>query len=158
MAAWIRRRLTDPILLLLHQGITPEKIALSIVLGLTLGVVPMLGTTSLLCFAAALALRLNQPAIQLINYLVYPLQLALLVPLLQLGERVFGEPSRGLTLNGILDMVKATPWHAVTSLWTATMHALVVWLVLAAVTGLLLYPVLIFILRRTVRRTQEVTV
>ena len=72
------RRLILPILNLLRQGITPEKIALSIAFGIALGVFPVIGATTLLCAAAAIVLRLNLPAIQLVNYFVYPLQIALL--------------------------------------------------------------------------------
>ena len=52
-AGFLRRRIVIPILDLLRQGITPEKIALSIALGITLGVTPVLGSTSILCFLAA---------------------------------------------------------------------------------------------------------
>ena len=148
MPEWVRRRVTAPILQLLRQGITPEKIALSIALGVTLGIAPMLGTTSLLCFLAALALRLNQPAIQLVNYLVYPLQLALLVPFLKLGERVFGAQASGLSLSQITGMVRAHPWNAINTLWIATVHALVVWLILSAVMAGILYSVLAVVLRQ----------
>lgn len=43
------RRLIRPILDLLRQGVTPEKIALSIALGGALGVFPALGSTTALC-------------------------------------------------------------------------------------------------------------
>ena len=39
-ARWLRRRIVNPILDLLRQGITPEKVALSIALGLTLAAPP----------------------------------------------------------------------------------------------------------------------
>jgi hypothetical protein len=38
-----------------------------------LGVFPAPGCPTLLCALAALVLRLNPPAIQLVNYFVYPL-------------------------------------------------------------------------------------
>ncbi|HUB58966.1 MAG TPA: DUF2062 domain-containing protein, partial [Candidatus Micrarchaeia archaeon] len=53
------RRMARPILQLLRQGVTPEKLALSIALGAALGVFPVLGTTTALCALAALLLRLN---------------------------------------------------------------------------------------------------
>lgn len=67
-----RRRIVNPLVDLLRQGITSEKIALSIALGITLGITPVIGSTSILCFLAAILLGLNAPAIQLVNYLVYP--------------------------------------------------------------------------------------
>jgi hypothetical protein len=42
------RRVVDPILGLMTQGITPEKIALSLAFGIVLGVFPMLGSTTIL--------------------------------------------------------------------------------------------------------------
>ena len=60
----------------LRQGITPEKIALTIALAAGIGVFPLLGTTTVLCFAIGVPLRLNQALMQLVNYLVYPLQIA----------------------------------------------------------------------------------
>ena len=84
------RRGFDTIVGLLRQGITPEKIAMAVALSVALGVFPVLGTTTLLCAAAATLLGLNLPAMQLVGWLVYPLQLVLLVPLMRLGSRLFG--------------------------------------------------------------------
>ena len=63
-----------PIINLLKQGITPEKISLCIALGVMLGVFPVIGSTMILCTIASLSLKLNLPLIQIISYLVYPLQ------------------------------------------------------------------------------------
>src|SRR5713101_5645003 len=86
------RRVVGPIGELLRQGVTPEKIALSVALGAALGVFPVIGATTTLCALAALILRLNLPAIQIVNYVVYPLQIALLIPFFRIGERLFGAP------------------------------------------------------------------
>jgi uncharacterized protein (DUF2062 family) len=48
----------------------PRKISLCIALGFALGVFPVLGMTTLLCAFSAFALRLNLPAIQVVNFLV----------------------------------------------------------------------------------------
>src|SRR5258706_253132 len=90
IASFWQRRVVIPILNQLKQGITPEKIALTIALGALLSVFPILGATTLLCSLAAFALRLNQPIIQVINYLAYPLQIALLIPFYRAGERLLG--------------------------------------------------------------------
>src|SRR5262249_2671304 len=84
--------ITRPSLNLLRQGFTPEKIALTIAVGLVLGVTPILGSATLLCTLAAGLLRLNLGAIQLVNGIVYPLQLALVIPFLRIGAWLFGAP------------------------------------------------------------------
>jgi len=58
--------------------------------GLLWGVFPLVGTSTLLCTISALCLRLNIAVVQAVNYLVYPLQLVLLVPFMKLGAFVTG--------------------------------------------------------------------
>jgi uncharacterized protein (DUF2062 family) len=147
-AGFFRRRIVIPILDLLRQGITPEKIALSIALGITLGVTPVLGSTSLLCFLAAVVFRLNVPAIQLVNYFVYPLQFALLIPFIRMGEWIFAARPASVSVSQILNLIRADVWSAVAVLWTATMHALVAWLALGSLASLVLYLLLAPALRR----------
>ena len=148
MQEYLHRRLVRPILDLLTQGITPEKIALSIAFGLVLGMFPALGWSTLLCLVLALWLKLNVPAMQLVNYLSYPLQLALLVPFLRAGEFLFRAPRLAISLPQILAMVKANVWHAITSLWAATMHAIVAWALVAPVAVWVIYKILAPILKR----------
>ena len=148
IAGWLRRKIVNPSIDLLRQGITPEKIALSIALGLTLGVTPVLGSTSILCWMAAVLLRLNLPAIQLVNYIMSPLQLALWVPFIRIGEWIFAAPPVRITLAGIAGLIRADVWHAITTLWTATIHALVAWFMLGSLVSLVTYVLLTPLLRR----------
>jgi uncharacterized protein (DUF2062 family) len=147
-----KNRLIAPFIELLRQGISPEKIALTIALGIMLGVTPVLGTTTLLCTLAALALRLNLPAIQLVNALVYPLQIILLIPFFKLGAFVFHTSAAAISLKGIEAMIHAGIWSAIESLWILTLHALVVWAVLGAIITALLYPVLVIFVRHLWKR------
>ena len=136
--SWLRRRVWAPILDLLRQGLTPEKIALSLAAGITLGIFPVLGSTTLLCAVAAYALRLNLPAIQLVNYLVYPLQIALLLPFLRAGEWLFGAERLPFSVAEILALLRADVGLAFATLWTATWHAVVVWAFVGPVVFVLL--------------------
>jgi hypothetical protein len=143
----VRRRILERVLAALRQGLTPEKVALSIALGVVLGVTPVLGSTSALCLAAAALFGLNLPLIQLVNQLVYPLQLALLVPFIRLGEWLLAaEPSR-LSLPQILGLVKDDVWAAIAALWTATLHALAAWLVAGFLASLVMYFFLVRLFR-----------
>src|SRR5215510_2180462 len=98
MASFLRRRLVDPILELLRQGVTPEKIALSFALGLGIGIFPVLGVSTVLCTVIAIALRLNLPAIHLANYAASPLQLLLIIPFVRMGEHVVNDPPQPLSI------------------------------------------------------------
>ena len=155
MSGFLRRRLVQPILDLLRQGITPEKIALSIALGITLGVTPVIGSTSILCFVAALLLGLNLPAIQLVNYFVYPLQLALLIPFLQTGTHIFGGSAVDFSLGQIFHLIRTDVWRALAILWTATLRAMLLWLIASPIVAAAIYFVLAPALRRLAEAIQQ---
>ena len=154
----LRPRIVVPLLDLLRQGITPEKLAFSIALGITLGVTPVLGSTTMLCLLAAAVLRLNLPAIQLVNCLVYPLQLALLIPFIRIGGWVFSAPPVLTSMYQARELIRSGGWTTITTLWDATLHGLVVWLALGSLASLLLYALLLPLIRRlghSLRREAE---
>jgi hypothetical protein len=130
------------------MGITPEKIALSLAFGMVLGTFPVLGSTTILCTLAVFLFGLNFPAIQIVNYFVYPLQLALLVPLLRAGRILFRGPPLPFKLADILAMIRVSPSSAIRVLWIATLHAIVAWAIVAVPMILLLNAVLRPAMRR----------
>ena len=149
---FIRQHLLPPLINLLKQGVTPEKMALSFALGAIIGVFPALGWTTILCAAIAFAFRLNLPAIQLVNYLIYPVQLILLLPFYQLGEKLFHAPHLPISPPQILAMAKTNLHATVTFLWSTTWHAIVVWAMLAPFATAILYFALLPLLRRVIAR------
>lgn len=142
----------QPFLELLRQGVSPEKIALTIALGIVLGVTPVLGSTLLLCTGASVALGLNLPAIQLVNALVYPLQLLFLIPFYKVGARMFGADASTISLDGVLTLIQSGVLLAIRTLWVVTVHALVAWLILGAAACSILYVVLVPVIRRLWKR------
>ena len=129
---FLRRRIIDPVLTLLKQGVTPEKIALSLAFGIAIGVLPVLGSGTLLCTVAAILLRLNLPAMQAANWISYPLQLALLIPFFRWGEIAFAAPHVPLTPSQLVGMFQADFWGSIRALWDTTLRGIAVWAVAAA--------------------------
>jgi uncharacterized protein (DUF2062 family) len=150
---FFRRQIVRPILELLRQGVTPEKMALSLALGVALGVFPVLGTTTALCALVAFIWRLNLPAIQIVNYFVYPLQIALLIPFFRVGEKLFGAPHLPLSLTQIPAMVHASFWGATRFLWTTIWHAAAAWCLIAPAFVVFAYVSIVPLLRRVVTGT-----
>jgi uncharacterized protein (DUF2062 family) len=141
-------RWLQPIVDQLRQGISPQKIALTIALGIVLGITPALGTTVVLCTVAAIVFRLNLPVIQLVNGLVYPLQLILLIPFYRMGAWMFGADVSTISLHGVVTLIRSGMWQAIRTLWVVTLHALAAWLLLGAAASGILYIVLIPVMRR----------
>ena len=142
------RKFVLPIIDLLRQGITPEKIALSLAFGIGLGVFPVLGSTTILCTLAAILFRLNLPAIQLVNYFVYPLQLALLIPFMRFGENLFRSPRVSLSLTIIFESIKRSAWQTTKTYWTTGWHAMAAWCLVGPLAIWVMYLVLAPALRK----------
>jgi len=152
MRGFLRRRLADPVLLLLRQGLTPEALALSLALGATLGLFPVLGATTALCVAAGLALRLSHPALQLANYAVYPLQVPLILVFVRLGERFAGATPMPFSVERLLFFFREDPLAFFERFGRTGFHAILGWLALAPLFGAALYLGLLPLLRYAARQ------
>jgi hypothetical protein len=152
----VRKRLVDPIVQLLTQGITAEKIALSLAFGIALGVFPVLGTTTLLCLIAALLFRLNLAAVQLVNILVYPLWFALLIPFIRVGERLFGSKPLEMTAVQMIALAHADFLFSIRVLWLTALRAAAAWMLIGPPLIIGLYLALVPIVRR-LERLQVIT-
>jgi hypothetical protein len=88
------------------------------------------------------------PAIQIVNYFVYPLQIALLIPFFRVGEKLFGAAHLPLSVAQILAAVHASFWGAIRFMWTTIWHAAVAWCLIAPLFVAMTYVVLVPLLRR----------
>jgi uncharacterized protein (DUF2062 family) len=138
----------EPVLAQLRQGITPDKLALSLALGVVLSAIPVLGITALFCVAAAAALRLNQPAILAANYAATPLQVVLFVPFFRAGAWAFGAPPVSFSLEQVRAELQAGIWPTIVRYWDANLRAVGVWALAAPVAAFLLFAVFRRVLRR----------
>jgi uncharacterized protein (DUF2062 family) len=145
---FFHRRLVQPVAAMLRMGSSPERLAWSIAAGAAIGINPLLGSTTALCIAVALVFRLNIVASQLGNHLVYPLELALLIPFLKAGSLLFRAAPVPIAPQAILKAARSHPIALVEQLWLWEWHALVVW---AAVASILL-PVIALTLTPLLRR------
>lgn len=148
MRRFLHDRLLLPLIGLIRQGVTPNQLSLSLALGVCISCFPVLGVTTILCTVTALSLSLNVPAILLANWTAVPLQLLLLIPLIRLGERVFGSPRLSLAPAQIATMFQAEPWKMTLQLWTWVWHAIVAWALVAPIACVLMILPLRFLLGR----------
>jgi uncharacterized protein (DUF2062 family) len=128
LRATLRSRIVAPVLEQLLQGLSPDRIALTIGVGLAIAVIPVIGVTTILSVLAAWALRLNHPIIQMINWTSAPLQLLCILPFFRMGERLFGAPRFTLSLDELLAMGQTDALGTLSRLGTTAAHAVVAWM------------------------------
>jgi len=148
----LRARMSATLRGLLHHGHTPERIAISVACGVAIGLFPIFGTTTLLCIVAAVILRLNHPAIQVSNQLMYPVQIPLIVVFVRMGESMLGVAPIPFSATLMVAELRANPGSLFQRFGTASLHGIVGWLVVAPVVVAATYAVALPVVRLVSRR------
>ncbi|MFP4023703.1 MAG: DUF2062 domain-containing protein [Thiohalospira sp.] len=131
IAIYLQNKLIKPLVNFLKEGLSPEKLALSVALGFTIGILPVLGITTIMCALVAVIFRINMPAIQLINYFVYPLQLVLFIPFLKFGAFIFHSEGLIFSISFIKELLQQDFWLAAKLFWKANLGAIIMWFALS---------------------------
>ena len=145
---WWRRHVLDVTVAQLRQGITPQKIALTIALGVVLGLFPILGSTTALCLLAGLLLKLNQPVIQLVNWVAAPLQIPGIYFFVRAGEWLTRTPPVSFSITALLAAFKASPVRFLQQYGTTGLRGVLAWTLISPGIAVLLYLLALPPLRR----------
>ncbi len=149
-----QRRVRDPLIALFVQGLTPDKIALTLGVGTACALFPFLGFTSLLTFGVGLWLRLNQPLLQTFNQLLGPVQLLLIVVYVRLGEWLWQAQDSRFTIAEMLRVFReASIGDFLHTFGWAGIHAFTAWVLTAPVLIASVY----FTVRPALRRLASKT-
>ena len=130
---------TQKIRQLMAEGTSPQKLSMTIAIGIILGLFPLIGATSLLCLGASFALGLNKVFIQMVNYLVYPVQLVLFIPLIKAGNQVFNFSGSTVDYQNLFHIFKTDTLAAMGEFGYLLLSAILLWLILALPLSVLLY-------------------
>jgi hypothetical protein len=107
----------------------------------------VIGATTLLGLAFGVVFRVNHPALQLANWLAYPLQLLMIVPLVRLGEWLSGAPPVSFSVVQVVATTSADPVGALGRYGVTGLHGILGWIAVLPVVVLVLYRTLLPVLR-----------
>ncbi|RKO99508.1 hypothetical protein CXG81DRAFT_20418 [Caulochytrium protostelioides] len=140
--AWLYAKIVQPLIDALKQGLSPDKLALSLACGVAAGLYPVPGLTAVVAFILALGFGLNVPVVQAVNFSLTAAELALAIPTLRFGERLLGLDPLPLTPGELWDQLRsqfvATLGQALRAVAAATFG----WAVIAVPATYLLYQLL----------------
>src|ERR1700733_14471812 len=134
--------LLEPLLALLRQGISPQRLALCVAIAVVVGNIPILGVSTILCAFIALIFRLNLPAIQLVQAAMAPTQILLIIPFVRLGEWILRLPPQPVSIKEALALMAQGAGYAIVALWDSILHAGLAWVIVAPFIVFLFYKVL----------------
>ncbi len=145
---WVRR-VVDPLVAQLTQGVTPDKLAATLAVGTACSLFPFLGFTSLLNLAVGVRLRMNQPILQTLNQLLGAVQLVLIIGYVRAGEWLWRAGEDRFTVADVLRVFReASLGDFLHRFGWAGVHAFSAW----ALTTPLLITAVYFAFRPVMRR------
>jgi hypothetical protein len=132
-----KRWLVEPVKTQLTRGIAPDKLGWTIAAAVTLGIFPIMGTPSVICFLFGAAFRLNQPVLHAFKTLVYPLHLALILVFIRLGQRLHGVPLLTLSIPQMVARFRDDPALFARDFGLAAWHGITAWLIVAPIIAII---------------------
>jgi hypothetical protein len=151
--AWFKKRLIDPIMGQLVQGYSVETVALSIAVGLGIACIPILGVSTFLGIIIASLFSLNHIVLQTINYIAYPLQIALIIPFLMLGQRFFSDEIIPLDLSLMFTEFSTSPALFFQNYAMVALYGFLLWLLTLPIA----IPATYFVIKPVIRGLTNVS-
>ncbi len=147
-----QRRVAGPVMALLTQGVTPDRIALTLAVGTACSLLPFLGFTALTNLGVGLWLRLNQPILQTLNQILGPVQIALILVYVRIGEKIWGAPEMPLSIGQLVTSFKDDPGGFFVRFGWTGVHAATAWVISVPVILAVVYYPLRLLMRKIAKK------
>ena len=140
-------KVKDKTTALLKQGLTPKELIQSIIVSGLISTVPILGVSTFMITAVSLKRKLNLPVMISMSYLLWPVQILLIIPFIRVGEFIFSVPQNHHTVEEIINSFQNSFFQTLTQLSFALVCGLGGWLFTAVPIAVGIYGVSLLFLK-----------
>ncbi|DAZ92643.1 TPA: hypothetical protein N0F65_009058 [Lagenidium giganteum] len=156
MSGFFEERLKAPVMKLLKSGASPESIALAMAFGITGGIFPIPGVTTVPVMLAVFVFRLNPVAAMLTNYLCTPLNIATVPVFILYGNSFFGNGDAGdFSVSKFMEDMKTDTLNTLLNFRFTLLNAVYIWLAVLPVATFVIYFILAIVLRRVMPKSKD---
>ena len=132
-------RVLIPISSIRKQEFSSETLALSVSIGIIGGAFPVLGFASYICLILTLIFKQNIIIVQVANWLVYPLQIILLIPFMKLGNSILTGSDLTITINQVVAAFQSGLLNGIREIGMISLYAIIAWAAFAIPALFILY-------------------
>lgn len=133
---------------LLNQGLTPKELCQSIIVSGLISTVPILGVSTFMITTVSLKRKLNFPVMISLSYLMWPVQILLIIPFIRVGEFIFSVPRNHHTVDEITSSFQRSFFLTLSHLSFELLCGLGGWLITAVPIAVGVYWVSLLFLKR----------
>ena len=95
-------KVKDKTTALFKQGLTPKELSQSLIVSGLISTIPILGVSTFMITTVSLKRKLNLPIMISLSYLMWPVQILMIIPFIRLGEFIFSVPRNHHTAEEII--------------------------------------------------------
>ena len=139
--------LKTKIIALFKQGLTPVELTQSIIVSGLISTIPILGVSTFLLTALSLKRKLNLPIMIAQSYLMWPIQVVMIIPFINIGEFIFSVPKTNHSAQEIIASFQNSFFATLSHLSFELLCGFGGWLLTAVPFSAGLYLTSIFILK-----------
>ena len=139
--------LKTKIIALFKQGLTPIELTQSIIVSGLISTIPILGVSTFLLTALSLKRKLNLPIMIAQSYLMWPIQVIMIIPFINIGEFIFSVPKTNHSAQEIIASFQNSFFATLSHLSFELLCGFGGWLLTAVPFSVGVYLVSIFILK-----------
>ena len=139
--------LKTKIIALFKQGLTPIELTQSIIVSGLISTIPILGVSTFLLTALSLKRKLNLPIMIAQSYIMWPIQVIMIIPFINIGEFIFSVPKTNHSAQEIIASFQNSFFATLSHLSFELLCGFGGWLLTAVPFSVGVYLVSIFILK-----------
>jgi uncharacterized protein (DUF2062 family) len=133
---------------LLKQGLTPKELSQSIIVSGLISTIPILGVSTFMITTVSLKQKLNLPIMIAVSYLLWPVQILMIIPFIRVGEFIFSVPRNHYTVEEIISSFQNSFFQTLSHLSFALLCGLGGWLLTAVPLAVGVYWLSLLFLKR----------
>jgi hypothetical protein len=133
---------------LLKQGLTPKELSQSIIVSGLISTIPILGVSTFMITTVSLKRKLNLPLMIALSYLMWPIQILLIIPFIRVGEFIFSVPRNHHTVDEIISSFQNSFFQTLSHLSFELLCGLGGWLLTAVPVAVGVYWVSLLFLKK----------
>lgn len=135
------------IIALFKQGLTPIELTQSIIVSGLISTIPILGVSTFLLTALSLKRKLNLPIMIAQSYIMWPIQVIMIIPFIKIGEFIFSVPKTNHSAQEIIASFQNSFFATLSHLSFELLCGFGGWLLTAVPISLGLYLLIMYTLK-----------
>jgi uncharacterized protein (DUF2062 family) len=144
------------IIALFKQGLSAKEVAQSILVAALISIIPILGVSTFLITMLSIKWKLNLPIMIALSYVMWPVQMVLIIPFISIGATIFGVPQSEHSIDEIVLSFQNSFFKTLSNLSFELLCGFGGWLLTAVPAAIFINVLMVFLFRMVAKKSETI--